>query len=152
MRVPKPSIGDTRTAGLAASDETEARWAGYVRASRGEVPLELIRLNPFAYILATVIAHRARWNESAFNPEKLALGEALLGDWKACGMTEQNYRTAKLQLERWNFATFRPTNKGTVGKLTDTRLYDVLNAAANDPDNRQATGSQRAGNERVTTN
>lgn len=135
-----------------AEDGNGERWQGYIKAMRGSVVMELIRHNPFAYVLATVIAHRARWRESSFNPNNLSIGEALLGDWKECGMSEQNYRTAKSQLEKWGIATFRPTNKGTIGKLTDTRLFDVLNTDGNDPANREPTGSQRAGNEQVTTN
>ena len=121
-------------------------WRGYFRASRGDVPLELIQANPNAYVLASVIAHRARWREG-FNPDNLELGEAMLGDHARYGMSEQEYRTAKAHLSKWGFATFRATNKGTIGKLMDTRLFDVLNIEGNDqnngphndPDNGQTT-------------
>src|ERR1035441_9801734 len=75
----------------------------------------------------------------------------MLGDFEAYGMTEQEYRTAKAQLAEWKFATFRATNKGTVGKLTDTRLFSLLPPVRNDQNNGQATDKQRTGNGRVTT-
>jgi hypothetical protein len=103
--------------------------------------LELIRKNPNAYVVATIIAHRARWHEG-FNADGLGLGEALIGDYKAYGMTRQEYRTALAQLRKWNFATARTTNRGTIARLTDTRLFDVLNLAGNQQTNQRATISQ----------
>ena len=80
------------------------------------------------------------------------IAEALLGDYSACGMTEQQYRTAKSQLEKWNFATFKSTNKGTIGKLTDTRLFSTSEATGNGQNNMHPTGKQRAANGQPTTN
>jgi hypothetical protein len=114
--------------------------AGWFKATRGETPLELIRANPLAYILAAVIAHRARWS-NGFNRHGLSIGEALLGDHKSYGMSEQQYRTAKEQLTKWEFATFRTTNKGTIGKLIGTRLFSTSPIQSNDPSNGQPTDS-----------
>ena len=124
---------------------------GWFKAVRGPEVLELIRANPLAYVLAAVIAHRGRYHEG-FNRHNLKLGEALLGDFKNYGMSEQQYRTAKAQLAEWGFATFRATNKGTVGKLTDTRLFAIFRLAGNTQANRRATTSQRPANDRPTTN
>lgn len=126
-----------------------AQSCGWFKAMRGEFALELIRRNRNAYILATVIAHRARWREG-FNADGLALGEAMLGDCDAMGMSEQEYRTAKAQLKRWGFATFKPTNKGTLGKLIDTRLFSVLPDESNEQSNRRLTDSQRLTKNRRT--
>ena len=86
--------------------------AGFIKMSRDPAGDELIELNPIAWTLASVIAKRARWND-AFNHHNLAPGEAFIGDCKRCGMSEQQYRTAKNQLKKWKFATFKSTNRGT---------------------------------------
>src|SRR5262245_50110565 len=85
---------------------------GWFRAVRTPDALELIKRNRNAFILAYMIAVRSRYTNT-FNADNLGLGEALLGDFENYGMTEQEYRTAKAQLEKWRFATFQATNKGT---------------------------------------
>jgi hypothetical protein len=97
---------------------------GYFEATRSDDALELIHANPLAFTLAYIIAARANWRDG-FNRHNLKFGEAFLGDYKTCGMSERNYRTAKAQLAAWNFATFTPTNKGTIARLTDTRLFKI---------------------------
>jgi len=67
-------------------------------------------------------------------------------------MSEQQYRTAKAQLEKWGFATFKATNKGTIGQLTDTRLFAIFPFSSHEHAHRRATTSQRAANDRPTTN
>jgi hypothetical protein len=126
---------------------------GWFTASRGEEPLEVIAANPLAYVLAAVISHRARWKPN-FTRFPIALGEAFLGDYWNYGMTEQEYRTSKEQLQQWGFATFKATNKGTIGKLTDTRLFSVfpahVNGQLNIPATSHATNEQRTSNEPAT--
>lgn len=128
---------------------------GWFYCTRGEESLELIKLNPLAYVLASVIAHRGRWRDE-FNRYGLNQGEAFLGDYASYGMSEQQYRTAKAQLEKHGFATFRSTNKGTIAKLTDTRLFSFFynrpNGQKNGHVNRQPTSSQRTANGQLTTN
>lgn len=124
----------------------------FVKMMRTEALDELISASPLAFVLAAVIAKRARWSES-FNAHGLQPGEAFLGDYSNYGMSQQQYRTTKAQLEKWGFATFKATNKGTVAKLMDKRLFSVLpergngqaNVHANEQDNEQD-------NRRVTTN
>lgn len=107
--------------------------------------LELIEDSPLAFALAAIIAFRAR-----FMPGKsikgLYPGEALIGDCAKFGMTRQQYRTAIGKLVKWQFATIKTTRRGTVAKLMDTRLFDVLNESAKRPlqptANHQATNSQ----------
>ena len=113
--------------------------------------LELLKANKNCLILAFVIAYRARYREG-FSADGLGLGEALIGDYENYGMTRQEYRTALAQLCKWNFVTTRPTNKGTIARLTDTRLFDPLNQAGNHPANQQATTSQPPANHQTTTN
>lgn len=111
---------------------------GYFKATRGEDGLDLIKANPNALVLAYVIASRAKWREG-FNRQGLGQGEALLGDHESYGMTRQQYRTAKSNLQEWGFATFQPTNKGTVGKLIDTRLFSTSIEDSNHQNNQQPT-------------
>lgn len=113
--------------------------------------MELLKLNHHAYVLAAVIALRARWTDE-FNQHNLAKGEAFLGDHREYSMSEQEYRTAKKHLEKWKFATFKATNKGTIGKLIDHRLFTPPDFDGNEQNNRQVTGGQRTANGRLTTN
>jgi hypothetical protein len=124
---------------------------GWFKTFRSEEALELIGLNPLAYVLLAVIAHRARWREG-FNRHGLALDEALLGDYDNYGMTEREYRTAKSQLEKAGFATFRKTNRGTIAKLADTRIFSIR-AGADDHQSAmiQASNCQRSDGQ-MTTN
>ena len=110
---------------------------------------------PFAFLLLTQIARRAKRTDD-FNLHNLEIGESLIGDYKNIGATEQQYRTAKSNLQKWGFATFRSTNKGTIAKLTDTRVYDINenqdNGQTNEQTTSQPTGKQRTNNEPTTTN
>jgi hypothetical protein len=114
---------------------------GWFKAMRTDAALELIRLNPLALALAYTIAHRACWRDG-FNRHGLAPGEAMLGDYASLGMTRQQYRTAVCQLTQCGFATFRTTNKGTIGKLIDTRLFCVSTEASNQQNNQRPTIDQ----------
>jgi hypothetical protein len=67
-------------------------------------------------------------------------------------MSQPEYRTSKLLLEKANFATFRSTSKGTIASLTDSRLFTIFDEPANEPANERPTSVQRASNERLTTN
>jgi hypothetical protein len=129
--------------------------AGWFKVTRGEVWAEVVKANPLAYVLAALIAHRARWNDG-FNRHGLALGEAFLGDFENYGMSERQYRTAKGQLQEWGFATFRATNKGTIGKLTDTRLFAIYAIAIDgqgaSQKTDQPTNGTRASDGQVTDN
>jgi hypothetical protein len=123
---------------------------GWFRAMRSQEALELLKASHPAFVLAYMIAYRGQFSEE-FNRHNLKLGEAFLGDYKSYGMSEQEYRTAKAQLAKWNFATFRPTSKGTVAKLTDTRLFAIFRLEPNEQNNNQLTDSQRTANGQLTT-
>jgi len=122
--------------------------SGWFRVHRSEELAELIRGEHDALILALVIATRAQWS-TRFNRHNLALGEALLGDYREYGMTEKRYRNAKSKLERWGFATFRGANKGTVAKLNDCRLFDVILGTGGEQKGEQ-DGEPRADDGRTT--
>jgi hypothetical protein len=119
-----------------------AAQAGFVKMTRSDDIIELIQEWPLAFALAAVIALRARYRPGK-SLKGLQPGEAFIGDHQQCGMSEQQYRTCKEKLAQWGFAMFKPTNKGTVAKLTDTRLFDVLSESSQRTANGQLTDSQR---------
>jgi len=128
------------------SGQRPARSYGYFEATRSKDALWLIEHYPKAYLLAAVVAHRARWSNDGFNPHGLLFGEAFLGDHDRYGrMTEGDYRGAKRVLAKMHFATFRRTNRGTVARLVDSRLFKINPPKANGQGNGQQTGD-------VTTN
>ena len=127
------------------SNSETPRGRSWFKAFRDRDADELIELNPLALVLVYVIAKRAQWS-SGFNRYGLQPGEAMIGDHEKCGMTRQQYRTAKQILQSRGFATFKSTVKGTIAKLTDTRIFGVL-SPSNQPTeqptpNRQPTDAQ----------
>ena len=128
-------------------DDWQPRSHGYFEATRSEDALELIRANPLAFVLAYIIAARANWR-GGFNKHNLKFGEAFLGDFDSYGMTERGYRTAKKVLQNGGFATFKATTKGTIAKLTDTRLFKI-NPSKSDG---QRADNWRTADEQPTTN
>jgi hypothetical protein len=123
---------------------------GWFPAMRTPEALELARTTKLAFILAYFIGCGAQFR-AGWNKYNLAQGEALLGDFKSYGMTRQQYRTAQAQLKKWGFATFKTTNKGTIGKLIDTRLFALNGYEANQQNNQRVTSSQPAANQQPTT-
>jgi hypothetical protein len=105
---------------------------------------------PISNHLALIIAKRARRTYCPL--ENLQIGECFLGDCKKIGITEQQYRTAKQQLTRINFATFRGTNKGTIAKLVNSDVWDINVTEGNEQTNGQATDKTTTNNETTTTN
>ncbi len=120
---------------------------------RGKMTEELLQ-KPDCFTLLTQIALRAKRSDD-FNLHNLKIGESFIGDYQRAGLTEQRYRTAKNNLAKWGFATFKATNKGTVAKLTDTRVYDIneneINGQANEQLTDKPTDEQRTTNEQPTT-
>lgn len=124
---------------------------GWFKACRTNEAIELIKFNPNAFILAYIIAWRARYTDG-FNADGLTRGEAMLGDIGSYRMSAREYRTAKQQLEKWGFATFRKTNRGTIGKLLGTRLFDPTNELANHQNDKQESIGGQSGIKQATTN
>jgi hypothetical protein len=124
---------------------------GFIKLNRCEEIDELLAKEHDAFILLTIIAMRCK-RTSCFSSQNLKPGEALIGDYENYGMTEQRYRTSKLKLEKWKFATFRSTNKGTIANLVDSTLWDVnLENDTNKITNKK-TLDQRPANDQLTTN
>ena len=110
---------------------------------RGDYSNELCKF-PYAFTLLSIIALRARRTakENGPNIHNLNPTEALIGDYVNYGMSQQNYRTAKKQLEDFGLITTQATNKGTIATICSTEIYDINldeNAGAgNDPSNERA--------------
>ncbi len=125
----------------------------FVQMIRSEIFDELVK-TPLAFVLLAIIARRAKRTDK-YNRNNLQAGEALIGDYKNYGMSEQNYRTAKSQLTRAKFITVKVTNKGTIAKLINTDVFDINtgkgNEQSNEPLTDELTDSQRTGNEPLTT-
>lgn len=125
--------------------------AGFVKLMRGETTLELLRDHK-AFALLTLIAYRARYRVGGFNLHNLQPGEALVGDHRACGLTPKGYREAKARLERWGFAAFHGTNKGTVARLIDSRVFDINLASRGEQNGTPRASKGRARGEQGATN
>ncbi|MGE5293549.1 MAG: hypothetical protein ACM3VT_01845 [Solirubrobacterales bacterium] len=123
---------------------------GFIKLNRSTETLELLN-DPNAFVLLTVIALRAR-RTNEFNVHNLRCGEALIGDYRKCGLTRQEYRTAARRLRVWGLAAFKPTTRGTVATLLDQRIYDINETLAEPPGNQQTTNDQPTGNHPPTTN
>jgi len=119
---------------------------GFIKLHRSPETLELLN-DPNAFILLTVIALRARRTDE-FNLHNLKSGEALIGDFKKYGLTHRQYRTAMKRLGQWGFAAFKPTTRGTVAMLCDTRIYDINEV----PRDKQKANRCQADDTQTTTN
>ena len=106
--------------------------------------------DPLAFALLALIAYRAQ-RTTTFNRHGLEPGQAFIGDYKTCGLSEQQYRTAKAKLSEWKFATFKATNKGTIATLINTRVFDINAEPINGQNNSPSTDGQRTGNGQSTT-
>ena len=95
----------------------------FVKMLRSEETKELMK-DKNCFMLLTQIAFRAK-RTNGFSLKNHQPGEAEIGDHKNIGLSAQEYRTAKAKLAEWGFATFKPTNRGTIARLIDTRVFDV---------------------------
>jgi len=113
---------------------------GFIKLNRGET--EALLKDKNAWVLLSQIALRARWN-NGFNTDSLSIGEALIGDHRNIGLSQSEYRTAKAHLVKYGFATFRTTNRGTVAKLMNTRIFDINSDEFDMPFDKQTTSKQQ---------
>ena len=106
---------------------------------------------PDGHALLSLIARRAR-RQGSFATDGLEAGEALIGDYESCGLSMRRYRTAKEKLEKWGFATFRATNKGTIAKLMNTMVFDVSWDRSDKQSDKPATSQRQPSDNPATTN
>lgn len=113
----------------------------YFKIMRADITRELMR-DANAFTLLALIAFRAK-RTNGLSVHNLQPGEALIGDFENCGLTEQKYRSAKNRLRSYGLATFKSTNKGTIARLVNTNVFDVNITEANEQSNIPATDKQR---------
>ncbi|MBP8911873.1 MAG: hypothetical protein KBI32_10260 [Phycisphaerae bacterium] len=121
--------------------------SGFLMLKRGPETLELLK-DGDAFLLLTQIAYRARRSADGVNPYNLAAGEAMLGDYHNCGLSERRARTAKAKLAKWGLATFRATNRGTIAKLCNSAVFDANIEPRDEQNDRPATSQRQAKDER----
>ncbi len=113
---------------------------------------ELLDNDQDSYLLMSQIAFRALRKESIFNKHNLKPGQALIGDYLSCGLSEQRYRDAKTRIEKkYKFATFKGTNKGTIATLLNSEFCDINLESENEQKNETRTNRERTENEQRTT-
>jgi len=134
----------------------------FIKFIPSEEAMYLVIKKGHAFRLLTIIAELARRYEGA--PDGLHIGEALLGDWKSYGMTEQNYRTAKKILVQRQHLEITETNRnrkksttgvtteGTKVKLLSSNVYDINISEGNDRPNDCLTTDQRLPNDELRKN
>jgi hypothetical protein len=110
----------------------------FLKLMKNKETMELLTNAPNAFTLLYQIAIRAK-RTTGLSVNGLAIGQAVIGDYKTINLTEQKYRTAKSQLEKWGFATFEATNKGTVANLINSRVFDINEEDRQRPSNGQTT-------------
>lgn len=123
---------------------------GWFAVHRGEDLRTLQEHCPNGLLLLIQISRRVRL--TSYPIQGLEVGEALIGDYKQAGLTEQQYRTAKKKLEKFGYATFRTTNRGTIAKLVKSTIFDPLSEHTNRQSNEQLSDKQQAAIGQATTN
>jgi len=97
------------------------------------------------------IALKARRTDEAMKGGLLK-GQAMIGDLKDMGLTNQEYKTALKNLKKWNFLTTKPTNKGTTVTLNLSGLYNINMETPYQQDKHHLTISQLTSPKKPTTN
>ncbi len=103
----------------------------YIQLVRSESTLWLLENYPYAFLLLTLIAYRARRTLGHIDGKEI--GDADIGDWKSCGLSEQQYRTAKNKLVEFGMIRIQETcrsrkkgsTKGTLVQLLRSDIFDI---------------------------
>lgn len=122
---------------------------GWIKLKRSKATEELLN-DRNAWTLLSLVAYRAR-RTNDFNINNLYPGEALIGDYKKCGLkTRQEYRETLKRLIDWKFITIRTTNKGTIVKLINSNIFDINIEDNNHQNNHQTTIKKQINNHQTT--
>ncbi len=76
-----------------------------------------------AFLMLLKIAYNTK-RDDFFSIPDLEVGEAFLTA-EICGFSQQTFRTTKKKLEKWGFAKFKATNKGSIAKLTTDKFFKL---------------------------
>lgn len=86
----------------------------------------ILEERPTAFLLLSLIANRARRTNEKDLMIDLEIGEALIGDFFAYGVTRAVYRTDKEYLIQNGFIlTTKADRRGTIVKLIDSDIFDI---------------------------
>jgi hypothetical protein len=135
---------------LNETTDQDKQSRGWFRAVRSDAAMELLGANKNAFLLLYLIAYRAQWKRG-FNRFNLEPGQALIGDHETIGLSAREYRTAKSNLQKWQFATFKTTNRGTLATLTSTSIFSILGDAYDKQNDSQATSDRQMTDNQATT-
>lgn len=147
--------------------------ARFIKFIQSEETLSLLKNYPHAFLLLSLVASRARRTPDPLRQTNL--NEALIGDYKSCGLTRQQYRSALKVLEDLKYLeivkkikngknstikiTIGPTIRGTIVRLINSDIWDINSDGCNHQSNHQsnhlATIWQPSGNheqERIRMN
>ncbi len=106
----------------------------FIKFIPSEEAMFLVIHKPNAFRLLTIIAERARRENGC--PDGLTVGQCHLGDWKNCGLTEKEYRTAKEVLVKRGHLkiveTCRTRKKSATGTTTIGTLVEILTTTVYD--------------------
>lgn len=86
--------------------------------------------HPNAFTLLSLIASRARYANSA-RLDGLKIGQALIGDWEAAGLTRGQYRAALKRLVAHGYITtlgvrsLKEGKRGTIATITNDSIYSI---------------------------
>lgn len=134
------------------TEDTENQNQRFIKFKPSGTVLWLIENYPLAHVLLTIIAIRARRVSNL--PDELEIGECFIGDWKAYGLTRQQYRTALNHLIRLKIVKITQTNRtrkksttasttvSTKVKLLDSSIWDINPEDANHSTNHRSTTDQ----------
>lgn len=94
---------------------------------------KLLQDDPQAYLLMSQIALRACINANLSDgrheltaKKNLRSNQAVIGDFKNCGLTRDKYRSTQERLKKYGFVSFRTFSRGTIATITDLGL-DLFN-------------------------
>jgi len=121
----------------------------FVKLNRTEETEYILKHHPNAYLLLSLIAIRARRSPNFL--KDLDLCEAMIGDYKSCGLSHQQSRTALKYLEDNNLIHTCATNKGTVVKLINSDVFDINVIETNKQSTNQNAPHQHADNKPPNT-
>jgi len=100
----------------------------YFKAYRSKNFAELLRAYPNAFLLFTLVAYSAKRSESTVS--MLQVGQCYVNHIN-CGLSEQEYRTAKKVLTKLKLCKFKATNKTTVATILVNDIYNINSETSN---------------------
>lgn len=119
----------------------------FTKMNHTQATLDLIK-DKNAFGLLALIAVRARRRDGfEFHNGAhvdLKIGQAYIGDYKSCGLSQKEYRNAKKRLVESKYITAQGTNKGTIATIINTDVFDTT--MKKEADKGRTKGEQRTTN------